>query len=284
MIKLKKEERTHLQRLTDPCRCPRFTSVAAGLRDAAGQRLLSELASLPNVHLAASCDHVNSSLLWDLQARDRFSWAWHNATTFEAYSAEVAAAAVPALLVGRREECSRQAAAVVLASLSRNAREVFKVLAEGQGRNEEGQAESETGLSFQRLFQACRERFLVSNEPLLRSFLTEFRDHDLLHTRSVSFLLSFYFPLYITHAYIFLLEDISSFLSLSLSLVLLRAVIITMVASALLRDRACSFLMLCCAVQERCGWWRAALHPARPRGIRAGGPRDTANVGRRARG
>jgi origin recognition complex subunit 2 len=39
------------------------------------------------------------------------------------------------------------------------------------------------GISFQRLFQRCRERFLVSNEMLLRAFLTEFRDHDLLGTK-----------------------------------------------------------------------------------------------------
>lgn len=39
------------------------------------------------------------------------------------------------------------------------------------------------GITFQRLFQLCRERFLVSNEMLLKSFLTEFRDHELLGTR-----------------------------------------------------------------------------------------------------
>lgn len=42
---------------------------------------------------------------------------------------------------------------------------------------------SRAGVSFQRLFQMCRERFLVSNEMLLKSFLTEFRDHELLGTK-----------------------------------------------------------------------------------------------------
>lgn len=41
--------------------------AAPGLRDVAGQRMLSELAALPNVHLAASFDHVNTPLLWDMQ-------------------------------------------------------------------------------------------------------------------------------------------------------------------------------------------------------------------------
>ena len=40
-----------------------------------------------------------------------------------------------------------------------------------------------TGVTFQRLFQQCRERFLVSNEMLLKAFLTEFRDHELLQTK-----------------------------------------------------------------------------------------------------
>ena len=39
------------------------------------------------------------------------------------------------------------------------------------------------GITFARLFQRCRERFLVSNDMLLRSFLTEFKDHELLHTK-----------------------------------------------------------------------------------------------------
>ena len=36
-----------------------------------------------------------------------------------------------------------------------------------------------------KLFQMCRERFLVSNEMLLKSFLVEFKDHELLTTKCV---------------------------------------------------------------------------------------------------
>lgn len=43
--------------------------LCAGLRDHAAQGALSELAALPNVHLAASVDHANAALLWDLQVR-----------------------------------------------------------------------------------------------------------------------------------------------------------------------------------------------------------------------
>lgn len=55
-----------------PARAPRLEPTmpapcAAGLRSHAAQRLLSELARLPRVHLAASVDHVNAALLWDQQ-------------------------------------------------------------------------------------------------------------------------------------------------------------------------------------------------------------------------
>lgn len=45
-------------------------------------------------------------------------------------------AAIPSLLVGRSEQCSKQSATVVLASLSHSAREVFRLIAETQIDNE----------------------------------------------------------------------------------------------------------------------------------------------------
>lgn len=42
-------------------------AAPAGLRDRAAQQQLSELAALPNCHLAASVDHANAALLWDQQ-------------------------------------------------------------------------------------------------------------------------------------------------------------------------------------------------------------------------
>jgi origin recognition complex subunit 2 len=149
-----------------------------GLRERAAQQQLSELAALPNCHLVASVDHANAALLWDQQTRDRFSWLWFNVTNFAPYIREVGYAAIPSLLVGRGEQCSKQSATVVLASLSHSAREVFRLIAETQIDNP-----GEHGITFARLFQRCRERFLVSNDMLLRSFLTEFRDHELLQTK-----------------------------------------------------------------------------------------------------
>ena len=90
--------------------------VRAGLRDAGSQQLLSQLASQPHVHLAASVDHVNFPVMWDLQTRKRFSWTWHKVTNYEPYTREVALTLTHTLLAGGGEG-SKQSAGVVLASL-----------------------------------------------------------------------------------------------------------------------------------------------------------------------
>ena len=99
------------------------------LRSAAAQRLLSRLAAQPRVHLAATADHVNAPLVWDLQTRDRFSWTWHHAPTLAPYASEVAYAAPPALLAARGGDGQQRSALIVLSSLSQNAQRVFRLMA-----------------------------------------------------------------------------------------------------------------------------------------------------------
>ena len=72
------------------------------LQDTGAQRMLSELAALPNVHLAATVDHVNFPLLWDLQTKDRFQWMFHQAATFQPYLHEVQMTEIPSLLGARK--------------------------------------------------------------------------------------------------------------------------------------------------------------------------------------
>lgn len=77
-----------------------------------------------------------------------------------------------------REACTQESASVVLSSLSHSAREVFRCIADAQL-----DPEGNHGITFQRLYTVCREKFLASNEALLKVFLTEFKDHDILQTR-----------------------------------------------------------------------------------------------------
>lgn len=74
-----------------------------GLADPQAQALLSELAAVPSVQLVASVDHVDAALLWDKEVAARFNWLWHDATTFAAYTDEVAGLA--SVLEGHRWVC-----------------------------------------------------------------------------------------------------------------------------------------------------------------------------------
>ena len=59
--------RDHLFMEPAPC-----SSLNSGLRDAGEQLLLAELAACPAVHLVASCDHVNTALMWTKETATRF--------------------------------------------------------------------------------------------------------------------------------------------------------------------------------------------------------------------
>lgn len=77
--------------------------VHAVLRSSEAQGLLAELASMPNISLVASMDHVNTPLLWDKQMAARFDWLYFDVTNYTPYYFETAN--VPSLLVGRRQVC-----------------------------------------------------------------------------------------------------------------------------------------------------------------------------------
>jgi origin recognition complex subunit 2 len=57
---------------------------------------------MPRVHLVASVDHVNASLLWSKREAARFNWVWQEATTFAPYKLETAN--VPQLLASKGEQ------------------------------------------------------------------------------------------------------------------------------------------------------------------------------------
>jgi hypothetical protein len=151
----------------------------AQLRSPEAQAVLGELASMPRVHLIASVDHVNAPLLWSKREAARFNWVWRKATTFAPYAVETSFA--PQLLASRGEERHIRGAVNVLKSLTSNARDIFRVLAEYQLANPE-----EKGMGFHAFYTECRSQFLATSEVTLRSHLTEFVDHELTRTRKGS--------------------------------------------------------------------------------------------------
>lgn len=156
------------------------------LRNERTQTALSMLASGDNIHLIASVDHINSGLLWDNVKSSRFNWIWHDATTFDDYLVETSFE--NSLLIRTSELGGARGAKYVLDSLTTNARQVFRILAEHQlmemeVANMEGKGSESVGLSYGQYYQKCREGFYVSSDLALRTELTEFRDHKLISSK-----------------------------------------------------------------------------------------------------
>ncbi|CAN2389159.1 DNA replication origin binding [Pristimantis euphronides] len=149
------------------------------LRGPRSQQILGQLASISNIHLLASIDHINAPLLWDQSKQSLYNWLWYETTTYSSYIEETSYE--NSLLVKRSGVLALSSLTHVLRSLTPNARGIFKLLAEYQMANKENT--SYIGLSFQDFYQQCREAFLVNSDLTLRTQLTEFRDHKLIRTK-----------------------------------------------------------------------------------------------------
>jgi len=61
------------------------------LRNLNQQTILSELASISNIHMIATIDNVSSPRLWDYTLKTRYNWISHHVPTFESYVTEITA-------------------------------------------------------------------------------------------------------------------------------------------------------------------------------------------------
>uniref|UniRef100_A0A8D0GA45 Origin recognition complex subunit 2 n=1 Tax=Sphenodon punctatus TaxID=8508 RepID=A0A8D0GA45_SPHPU len=143
------------------------------------QQVLGQLASLPNIYLIASIDHINAPLMWDQAKLSLYNWLWYETTTYRPYLEETSYE--NSLLVQQSGSLALSGLTHVLRSLTSNARGIFRLLAQYQLENKDNS--SYPGLSFQDFYQQCREAFLVNSDLTLRAQLTEFRDHKLFRTK-----------------------------------------------------------------------------------------------------
>ncbi|KAJ2842393.1 Origin recognition complex subunit 2, partial [Coemansia brasiliensis] len=155
------------------------------------QASLAVLASSPRVHVLASIDHIEAPLIWDTSAITRFNWAWHDLTTFEPYTVETSYEN----FTTEAKEIGPRGVLHVLASLTENAKGIFRILAEYQiaeavmdddAATTDTQKKSGSNvpeMPYNSYFTACRDQFLVTNEMTFRSQLTEFRDHKVIQSR-----------------------------------------------------------------------------------------------------
>ncbi|XP_042332728.1 origin recognition complex subunit 2 isoform X2 [Sceloporus undulatus] len=149
------------------------------LRGDKSQQILAQLSSLPNVYFIASIDHINAPLMWDQAKQSMYNWLWYETTTYSPYIEETSFE--NSLLIKQSGSLVLSSLTHVLHSLTPNARGIFRLLAECQLENKDNP--SWPGLSFQELYQHCREAFLVNSDLTLRAQLTEFRDHKIIRTK-----------------------------------------------------------------------------------------------------
>ncbi|RKP27456.1 origin recognition complex, subunit 2 [Syncephalis pseudoplumigaleata] len=154
----------------------------AGLQSERARAVLATLVKSPSIYCIATVDHVQSGFLWDSSSMAQFKWLAHDGTTFEPYLVETS---YDNALLAKSEEMDGKAARYVLASLTVNARGLFRLLADYQLKQEAVDVGSiaALGLSYSRFYALAKERFLVSNDLTFRTQLTEFRDHRLMLTK-----------------------------------------------------------------------------------------------------
>ena len=171
---------------------------APPLRRAPKPSLLAQLAASPHIHLLATCDQPNFSLLWDTSLLEQYNWVHHDTTTFIPYAGTEIPAVIDDVneLLGRsgRTVKGKEGVSFVLRSLPENARNLYRVLvaeilaqmseAEDGASDEEddggGKAGGEVGVDYRVLYQKVVEEFICSNEMAFRQLLKEFHDHDML--------------------------------------------------------------------------------------------------------
>ncbi|GLV42065.1 Origin recognition complex subunit 2 [Carabus blaptoides fortunei] len=145
------------------------------LRNNKSQNVLSYLASIPNVHLLATIDHINTPLIWDHSKLSKFNFTWWDATTFLSYTDETSFES--SMLVQRSGALALSSLTNVYQSLTKNSKGVFMLIVQHQLSNKA--AKHYLGMPFKVLYSQCRENFLVSSDLALRAQLTEFLDHKL---------------------------------------------------------------------------------------------------------
>lgn len=94
------------------------------------QALIARLASSPHISILATVDNPNFPLLWDASLLRQFHWLYHDATTFQPYTAEIDVVDSVNELLGRsgRRLGGKDGVAFVLKSLPENAKALFRIL------------------------------------------------------------------------------------------------------------------------------------------------------------
>ena len=178
---------------------------ALPLRRQSYQALLARISNLPYIHLLATADMPNFSLLWDVTLLDEFNFVFHDCTTFAPYNVELNVVDEVHSLFGRktRRIGGKQGVGFVLKSLPENTRKLYQLLITeiltllgdqnlsddedaGQGRENDGKRNSDAAVEWRSLFHKAAEEFISSSEMMFRTQLKEFYDHQMIVSKTDS--------------------------------------------------------------------------------------------------
>ncbi|CAH1984569.1 unnamed protein product [Acanthoscelides obtectus] len=145
------------------------------LRNTKAQNALAMLASVRNIHLLASIDHINAPLIWDHIRLSKFNYIWFDVTCFSPYVEETSFE--KSMMIAQTGALALSSLRNVFLSLTSNSKSIYLVIVKHQ--LEHGKNQFYQGISFKDLYMACRESFVVSSDLALRAQLTEFIDHKM---------------------------------------------------------------------------------------------------------
>jgi origin recognition complex subunit 2 len=132
------------------------------------------------LHIIASVDHINSSLIWSTNEWNAYKWLTFNVPTLEPYVIEKAFSSGLSMISSSSKSWTQSLTLSsiqhVYDSLTTNAQKIFVLILNNFIRNEE----TNSGFAFSDCYTLCREEFLVNSETTLRAQISEFKDHKLL--------------------------------------------------------------------------------------------------------
>lgn len=103
------------------------------LRNSKSQEVLSRLSKIPNIHLIASIDHINTPLIWNQIRLSEYNFSWWDCTSMLPYSDETASE--NSLMVQNTSELALSSMRNVFQSLTRNAKGIYMLIVEYQLKN-----------------------------------------------------------------------------------------------------------------------------------------------------
>eukprot|EP00954_Amorphochlora_amoebiformis_P026269 1378189-Amorphochlora_amoeboformis.AAC.1 len=155
------------------------------LRENDAQSVLARLASIPQIKLVATIDHILAPTLWSARQSSEFRWLAHDVSTFDHYLHELK---YTTSTVGGENEDRASGIAFVLKSLTPNHHEILMVLA-----NEQLESYPQ-GIDFHHFLGLCQDGMLVRTEVDMRNHLNEMKDHHLVETKNVDGRQLYYIP------------------------------------------------------------------------------------------